>query len=80
MIPRCGIAKPVLLEKDVSLGEGVKVLQGISIGGNSVIGAGSVVIKSISVNVITVGNRCKVIKNLGDREKNKYCHYGWLLF
>jgi acetyltransferase-like isoleucine patch superfamily enzyme len=62
--PRSGISKPIVIEKNVWLGEGVKVLKGVTIGENSVIGAGSVVTKNIPANVIAAGNPCKVIKNL----------------
>lgn len=54
----------ILIEKNVWLGEGVKILKGVTIGENSVIGAGSVVTKNIPANVIAAGNPCKVIKNI----------------
>lgn len=60
--PRSGQPKPVVIEDNVWLGEGVKVLKGVTIGMNSVIGAGSVVTKNIPANVIAAGNPCKVIK------------------
>jgi len=40
------------------------VLKGVTIGENSVIGAGSVVTKDIPANVIAAGNPCKVIKEI----------------
>ncbi len=40
------------------------VLQGVTIGENSVIGAGSVVTKDIPSNVVAAGNPCKVIKKI----------------
>lgn len=39
-------------------------MPGATIGNNVVIGAGSVVNKDISSNVVTVGNPCKVLKNI----------------
>ena len=51
---------------NVWIGEGVKVLKGVTIGKNSVIGAGSVVTKSIPDNVIAAGNPCKVIKQINN--------------
>lgn len=60
---RSGETKPVIIEDNVWLGEGVKVLKGVTIGKNSVIGAGSVVTKNIPPDVIAAGNPCKVIKN-----------------
>lgn len=62
--PRSGISKSVVIEKNVWLGEGVKVLKGVTIGENSVIGAGSVVTKNIPANVIAAGNPCRVIKQI----------------
>ncbi len=62
--PRAGKPAPILLEENVWLGEGVKVLKGVTIGKNSVIGAGSIVTKDIPANVIAAGNPCKVLKEL----------------
>lgn len=62
--PRAGENRPVVIEDNVWIGEGVKILKGVTIGENSVIGAGSVVTKSILANVVAAGNPCKVIKNI----------------
>lgn len=40
------------------------ILKGVTIGARSIIGAGSVVTKSIPVDCVAAGNPCKVIKNL----------------
>jgi len=61
---RSGLSMPVIIEDNVWLGEGVKVLKGVKIGENSVIGAGSIVTKTIPANVIAAGNPCRVIRNL----------------
>jgi len=45
------------------LGIGATIIQGIKIGKNVTIGAGSVIIKDIPDNVITVGNPAKIIKS-----------------
>jgi maltose O-acetyltransferase len=58
--------KPVKIGDNVWLGGGVIVLPGVTIGKNSVIGAGSVVDRDIPENVVAAGNRCKVIGNIGD--------------
>ena len=50
------------------LGYGVKVLKGVRIGKNSLIGANSVVTKDIPANVIAVGNPCRVIKQIEPKE------------
>ncbi len=62
--PRSGDAKEVIIEDNVWIGEGVKILRGVIIGKNSVIGAGSIVTRNIPSNVVAAGNPCKVIKTL----------------
>ena len=57
-------AKPIKVGNNVWIGGNVTVLPGVSIGDNVVIGAGSVVTKDISSNVIAVGNPCKIIKEI----------------
>ncbi len=61
---RTGKDKPVIIEDNVWLGYGVKVLKGVHIGKNSLIGANSVVTKDIPANVIAVGNPCKIVKEI----------------
>lgn len=65
---RSGGDKPVKIEDNVWIGYGSIILKGVSIGRNSVIGAGSVVSRSIPENVVAVGNPCKVIRKLGGGE------------
>ena len=62
--PRIGNPSDVIIEDNVWLGEGVKVLKGVTIGENSIVGAGSVVSKSIPANVIAAGNPCQIIKTI----------------
>ncbi|WP_371745410.1 sugar O-acetyltransferase [Parabacteroides distasonis] len=61
------IAYPVTIEDGVWIGGNVTILPGISIGRNSVIGAGSVVTKDIPANSIAVGNPCRVIKTISEK-------------
>lgn len=63
---------PVLIGKNCWLGAGVIVLPGITIGDNSVIGAGSVVTKDIPPNTVAVGNPCKVLRNISDHDRKYY--------
>jgi len=56
--------KPVHLKKNCWIGAGVTILPGVTIGENSVIGAGSVVTKDIEDNTVAVGSPAKVIKKL----------------
>lgn len=59
------VALPVTIEDGVWIGGNVTILPGITLGRNSVIGAGSVVVKDIPANSIAVGNPCKVKKSIG---------------
>ena len=63
---------PIKIGKNCWLGAGVIVLPGVTIGDNSVIGAGSVVTKDIPANVVAVGNPCKVLRAIGERDKEYY--------
>jgi lipopolysaccharide O-acetyltransferase len=56
------IAKPVLIEQNVWIGEFVSILPGVTISKGSIIGANSVVSKSIPAYSIAVGSPAKVIK------------------
>ena len=56
--------KPVHLKKNCWVGAGATVLPGVTIGENSVVGAGSVVTKDVSDNCIAVGCPAKVIKQI----------------
>ncbi|WP_315814290.1 acyltransferase [Paraflavitalea speifideaquila] len=66
--PRSGPPKEVVIEDNVWLGVNTVVLKGVTIGANTVIGANSVVTKSIPANVIAAGNPCQVIRVLNDKE------------
>lgn len=63
---------PVHIGKNCWLGAGVIVLPGISIGDNVVIGAGSIVTKDLPSNVVAVGNPCKILREVNDRDKEYY--------
>lgn len=63
---------PIHIGKNCWLGAGVIVLPGISIGDNSVIGAGSVVTKDIPSNVVAVGNPCRVLRQINEHDREYY--------
>lgn len=63
---------PVHIGKNCWLGAGVLVMPGVTIGDNSVIGAGSVVTKDIPANVVAVGNPCKVLREISDHDREFY--------
>lgn len=59
-------AYPITIGNNVWIGAQVIVLPGVSIGDNTIIGAGSVVTKDIPPNVIAVGNPCQVLRSITD--------------
>ena len=61
-------AQPIVIEDNVWLGCKITVLGNITIGSGTILGAGSVVTKSIPENVIAVGNPCEVIQVRGKNE------------
>lgn len=63
---------PVTIKKGAWLCSNVTVLPGVTIGENSVIGAGSVVTKDIPDNVVAMGVPCKVIRNINENDKIYY--------
>lgn len=54
------------------IGAGVTILPGVMIGDNTVIGAGSVVTKDVPPNVVAVGNPCKILREINDRDREFY--------
>ena len=63
---------PIRIGKNCWLGAGVIIVPGITIGDNVVIGAGSVVTKDLPSNVVAVGNPCKVLREVNERDKEYY--------
>lgn len=47
-------------------------MPGVTVGDNTVIGAGSIVTKDIPANVVAVGNPCRVLREIGEYDKNYY--------
>lgn len=54
------------------IGAGALILPGITIGDNVVVGAGSVVTKDLPDNVVAAGNPCRVLRPVGDRDREFY--------
>ena len=66
------IALPITVGDSVWIGANVSVLPGVTIGSNTIIGAGSVVNKDIPDGVIACGNPCRVIRKITEADKKKY--------
>lgn len=62
-------AYPITVGNNVWIGAGVQVMPGVTIGDNVVIGGGSVVVKDIPSNSVAVGNPCKVIRAITEKDK-----------
>jgi acetyltransferase-like isoleucine patch superfamily enzyme len=63
---------PITIGDNVWLGGNVMVLPGVTIGENSVIGAGSVVTKDIPANVVAFGSPCKVYREINEHDEEYY--------
>lgn len=60
-------AAPVTIEDNVWLGGGVIVCPGVTVGANTVVGAGSVVTRDLPPDVLAAGSPARVIRALADR-------------
>ncbi len=63
---------PVHIGKNCWIGAGAVITPGVTIGDHTVIGAGSVVTKDIPANVVAVGNPCRVLRPIGERDREYY--------
>jgi maltose O-acetyltransferase len=57
-------AEPITIEDNVWLGGGAIVLAGVTVGTDSVIGAGSVVTRDIPAGVVAVGQPARVVRDV----------------
>lgn len=70
--------RPLQYNRDVHIGKIVwigansVILPGVTIGENTVVGAGSVVVKDLPSNVVAVGNPCHVMRPIGKRDEEFY--------
>lgn len=63
-----GRSAPIVLERNVWIGDGAIVCKGVRVGENTVIGAGSVVVSDLPANSIAAGNPARVVRPLGEEE------------
>lgn len=61
--------KDVRIGNNVWIGAGTVIVPGITIGDNSVIGAGSIVTKDVPANVVAVGNPCRILREINERDR-----------
>jgi maltose O-acetyltransferase len=58
------LASPIAIGNNVWIGSGVIICPGVTVGDNTTLGAGSVVVSDIPADVIAVGNPCRVVRHL----------------
>lgn len=63
---------PVHIGRNCWIGTGAVIMPGVTIGDNSVIGAGSVVTKDIPANVVAYGNPCRVAREINEHDREVY--------
>jgi acetyltransferase-like isoleucine patch superfamily enzyme len=69
--PRSSRPRPIVIGDNVWLGVNVTVMKGVTIGENSLIGAGSIVTRDIPANVIAAGNPCTVIRPIEKKQAER---------
>lgn len=63
---------PVRIGKNCWIGAGAVLVPGVTVGDNAVIGAGSVVTRDIPPNTLAVGNPCRVLREIGEHDREYY--------
>jgi maltose O-acetyltransferase len=62
-------AEPIVLGDNVWLGGGVIVCPGVTIGDDTVVGAGAVVTRDLPAGVVAVGSPARVLREIGERDR-----------
>jgi acetyltransferase-like isoleucine patch superfamily enzyme len=63
-----GKASPVSIEKNAWIGDSAIICKGVTIGENSIVGAGAIVVDSVPPNSVAAGNPARVVKQLDPEE------------
>lgn len=58
--------------KNCWIGANAVILPGVTIGDNTVVGAGSVVTKDLPDNVVAVGNPCRILREINEHDREYY--------
>lgn len=63
---------PVRIGRNCWIGAGTTILPGVTIGDNTVVGAGSLVTRDLPANVVAYGSPCRVMREINDRDREFY--------
>lgn len=63
-----GRTQPVVIEKNAWIGDSAIICKGVTIGENSIVGAGAIVVESVPANCVAAGNPARVVKRLDPSE------------
>ena len=63
---------PVQIGNNVWIGSGVQIMPGVSIGDNTVIGAGSTVTRDLPADVVALGTPCRVVRQIGEHDRTYF--------
>ena len=63
---------PVRIGRNCWIGAGALLLPGVTVGDNTVVGAGGVVTRDLPANVVAAGNPCRVLREIGERDRQQY--------
>ena len=63
---------PIHIGKNCWIGAGAVILPGVTIGDNTVVGAGSIVTRDLPEDVVAVGNPCRVLRKINERDREYY--------
>lgn len=65
-------AKPIRIKDRVWIGGGAMVMPGVTVGENSVVGAGAIVTKDVPPNVVVAGNPARIVREITAEERGKF--------
>ena len=63
------VSRPIRIGNRVWVAADVKIVQGVTVGDDSIIGTGSVVTRDIPAGVVAAGNPCRVLRTIGEHDR-----------